>query len=381
MSPYDSHLQPPTRHLSDEFLGRVQRSYLLSIDQHTVSADSMWTQFAAYNRPVHAALLADDRDTLRGIFSNPGSSDLFIGVDNLAVTLAAGISQGAASLIDHTRQCVLLLAEAIGIRRWLPAGSEHHKSYYPVGYELSPGVDTVLDELSAALGFDIQFPNPFVGEVGVCTSRGVASYRAIQALYQCHRLRQEIKGIKCQRVIEIGPGMGRTAFYARAAGISDYTTVDLPLGVVSQACFLGAVIGSEAIWMIGDPPGLASGRIRMLPNDPKYFENERFGVALNVDSMTEMGAESSAKYALWLATHADLFLSINHEANEPVIADLARRFFPGAAARRYPYWMRFGYIEEIFSMPDIPDAPPVQMDGPVRRALRALSDTIRRHDQ
>jgi hypothetical protein len=136
--------------------------------------------------------------------------------------------------------------------------------------------------LSAALGFDIQFPNPFVGEVGIETSSGVASYRAIQALYQSHRLRQEMQGIKRQRVIEIGPGMGRTAFYARAAGITDYTTVDLPLGVVSQACFLGAVLGSEGVWLIGDPPGLASGRIRLLPNVPKYFENERFGVALNV---------------------------------------------------------------------------------------------------
>jgi hypothetical protein len=379
MSPHDSQLQATARHLSDEFLGRVQRSYLLSIDQHAISADSMWTQFAAHNRLVHDALLADDRETLRRIFGDPGSSDLFIGVDNLALTLAAGISQGAASLIDHTRQCVLLLAEAIGIRRWLPAGSEHQKNYYPLGYELSPSIDTVLDELSAALGFDIQFPNPFVGEVGIGTSRGVASYRAIQALYQCHRLRQEMQGIKRQRVIEIGPGMGRTAFYARAAGITDYTTVDLPLGVVSQACFLGAVLGSEGIWMIGDPPSLASGRIRLLPNDQKYFENERFGVALNVDSMTEMGAESSAKYALWLATHADLFLSINHEANDPVIADLARRFFPQAATRRYPYWMRFGYIEEIFGMPDIADAS--AMDGPVRRALRALRDTIRRYDR
>jgi hypothetical protein len=229
--------------------------------------------------------------------------------------------------------------------------------------------------LSAALGFDIQFPNPFVGEVGIETSRGVASYRAIQALYQSHRLRQEMQGIKRQRVIEIGPGMGRTAFYARAAGITDYTTVDLPLGVVSQACFLGAVLGSEGVWLIGDPPGLASGRIRLLPNVPKYFENERFGVALNVDSMTEMGAKSSAKYARWLATHAELFLSINHEANGPAIADLARRFFPDSAARRYPYWMRFGYIEEIFSMPDIADAPTVT------RALRALRDTVGQRDR
>jgi hypothetical protein len=86
MSPQDNRLQATTRHLSDEFLGRVQRSYLVSIDHHTISTDSMWIQLAAHNRPVHDALVADDRETLRGIFSDPGSSDLFIGVDNLALT-------------------------------------------------------------------------------------------------------------------------------------------------------------------------------------------------------------------------------------------------------------------------------------------------------
>jgi hypothetical protein len=167
MSPHDSQLQATARHLSDEFLGRVQRSYLLSIDQHAISADSMWAGIAAHNQPVHEALLADDCYALRRIFADPGSSDLFFGVDSLGLTIGAGASQRAASLVEQARQCVLLLAEAIGIRRWLPAGSEQQENYYPLGYELSPSIDTVLDELSAALGFDILFPNPFVGEIGI----------------------------------------------------------------------------------------------------------------------------------------------------------------------------------------------------------------------
>ena len=308
----------------------------------------MWSQIATRNRPVHNALLADDLVVLRGILADPSSSDLFFGIDNLARTLMANISRTAVPAAEQARHLMLLLAEAIGIRRWLPAGSEQEQNYYPPGHEPSPDMEIVVNALSEAMGFEIQFPNPFVGEVGFKTSRGIASYRAIQALYQCHRLQQELRGLKCQRVVEIGPGMGRTALYALAAGVMDYTTVDLPLGVVAQACFLGAVLGPDAIWMIGDPPALAKGRVRLLANGGKYIESEHFGVVLNVNSMSEMGTEGSANYARWIATAADIFLSINHEANGPLIADLGRQFFPNAAARRYPYWMRLGYVEEIF---------------------------------
>jgi hypothetical protein len=89
---------------------------------------------------------------------------------------------------------MLLLAEAIGIPRWLPSGSEQEQNYYPPGHELSPDIDFVVGALSEAMGFDIQYPNPFAAEVGVSTSRGIASYRAIQALYQCHRLQEELQG-------------------------------------------------------------------------------------------------------------------------------------------------------------------------------------------
>ncbi|PNG25029.1 hypothetical protein CR492_15370 [Methylocella silvestris] len=117
---------------------------------------------------------------------------------------------------------------------------------------------------------------------------------------------------------------------------------------MAQACFLGATLGPDAVWMIGDSPALAAERICLFPSTHPLPETERFGLILNVDSITEMGASASARYAEWIAKRADVFLSINHEANAVTVADLASRFFPSADSRRVIYWMRHGYAEEVF---------------------------------
>lgn len=150
-------------------------------------------------------------------------------------------------------------------------------------------------------------------------------------------------------VLEIGPGLGRTAYYAFKMGIGDYTTVDLPLGIVAQACFLGATLGPDLLWMIGDNPSMAPGRIRLLPSSRLDEIQQKFDIVLNVDLLTEKSSDVAAKYVTWIAKSADIFLSINHEANAFTTAELASAHLsPGAKTARSPYWMRQGYVEEIF---------------------------------
>jgi hypothetical protein len=60
-----------TSYLTDEFLDRVRRSYLLYVDRATISADSIWSQIATHNRPVHEALLSDDLETLLAFSQAP----------------------------------------------------------------------------------------------------------------------------------------------------------------------------------------------------------------------------------------------------------------------------------------------------------------------
>jgi hypothetical protein len=137
-------------------------------------------------------------------------------------------------------QDLLLLAEAVGARRlWNP---EDPKSTSPL-----PQVEDLLGLIDRSLGLHTAFPNPFPGEVGLATSRGTISYRAVQALYQAWRIFASLNMDREARVVEIGAGLGRTAFYARQFGLRNYTIVDLPMSSVAQAYFLGRTLGDDAV--------------------------------------------------------------------------------------------------------------------------------------
>ena len=338
-------------HLTDDFLDRVRRAYRLANEASQLPESEIWSSIAKIQTPVHEALMAPDNDAIRSIFVDPLSSDLYYGVDNLAASLSHPSHAAGYALRSQTD--IILLADAIGLRRWLPPNAELAAYYHRVDeQQRNPDVEALLSGISEALGFDVRFPNPFRGEMGLSTSRGIASYRAIQALFQCSRVKQELRSLSSDSVLEIGPGMGRTAFYARAAGICDYTTVDLPIGVAAQACFLGAAIGPEAIWMIGDEPHTAAGRIQLLPSTARDKIERHFALTLNVDSSTEMGVAVCDDYVAWIAERSDAFLSVNHEANAPTIAAAGRRFLSDWQCRRHPYWMRHGYLDEIFLSQD-----------------------------
>jgi hypothetical protein len=199
---------------------------------------------------------------------------------------------------------------------------------------------------SRALYFcaEVIFPAPFAGDLGLTTTRGVASHRAIVALYQAWRVQTLLADCAEKSVIEIGLGMGRTAYYAYRAGVTDYTTVDLPMGMVAQACFLGGALGPDKIWLPGDGEELAEGRIKLLIAGDQ--PDQLYGLALNSDSMTEMSLRAALEYMGWIGQHARVFLSFNHDNNLFTVAQIATKRF--RLAERRPYPMQDGFMEEIF---------------------------------
>jgi hypothetical protein len=201
-----------------------------------------------------------------------------------------------------------------------------------------------LDLLDDALGFRVTFPNPFPDEVGLATSRGIASHRAVQAVYQAWRIFSLAKRDAGARIVEIGAGTGRTAFYASHLGLRDYTIVDLPLSSVAQANFLSRALGQDRICLFGEGgPG-----IRLLPPAAFLDAADRYDIVVNVDSMTEMAADTALAYCRAVKIRAGLFLSINHEVNQFMVRDVFAR--EGLyAITRTPYWMRRGYVDEVFT--------------------------------
>ena len=116
------------------------------------------------------------------------------------------------------------------------------------------------------------------------------------------------------------------------------------MGLVVQSAFLGRVLDEGTLAFPGE--AARPDQIRIIMPASLLSGDERFDLVLNVDSMTEMDRDHAEAYAAFIATHAKVFLSINHEVHPFRVSDFAA--LRSAATIRAPYWMRPGYVEELF---------------------------------
>ena len=320
--------------MQNELISRVKRSYRLALELNRPPTGPVWSPINDMRADVHQALLAESNEPLRKVFSDPASTDLFYGVDNMARALS--IRQ---SLDELRNVCGVTGKSDISLLFHAVTGSEEHDT------------EAALTALDTRLRQRIEFPSSIKGELGFSTSRGLASYRAIQAIYQAWRVLELTKDIKQPAILEIGPGLGRTAFYCYQAGLTNFTTIDLPLGVVAQAFFLGNALGPDRIWLLGDDPEQAAGRIRLLPAGHPLG---RFDLVVNVNSLVEMPLETAVDYLRLIAKSSGLFLSINHGYNVVhggfTVEETMKGQFSGIQVSTKPYPIREGYSESCFTI-------------------------------
>jgi len=188
-------------------VSRVQAAYAAAC-QTPISRDGgFWlNEFAALKQAEHQSLLAG---TAGPMLRDPARSHLFHGFDGLTSGSESDHKLSAAATYDG----LLQLAAATG------AGRLH----YPEADEAGPlpDVETTLRALDATLGIPVTFPNPFPDECGLVTSRGIATFRCAQSLYQAWRITRLVSARAAPRIVEIGPGLGRTAYYAYQMGLRD----------------------------------------------------------------------------------------------------------------------------------------------------------------
>jgi len=337
--------------IDPRLVSRITSAYRLAMDHFKGAGDSVWSGFSERSRQIHDSLLEGD-ERITQILEDPIPTTLFDGYYSVVRDIGLDeYSHEARKLREWTVHQVfegfVRLAQATGTTRlWNPERTlpepDGEVSITPASLE------NLLAKLDGEIGVRIDFPNPIQREFGLPTTRGIASYRAPHAIYQAWRIRELLRETSAARVLEIGAGMGRTAYYARRIGITDFTIVDLPLANVAQANFLGRVLGPEAIWVPGDPVSEQAGRIRICP--PAWLANtdKEFDVVLNVDSITEMDAQHASNYVHEISRRAAIFLSINHEANSFTVRDLLAERRIKTRTLRYTYWLRKGYVEERF---------------------------------
>lgn len=318
-------------------VARVVESYLAANNTPLGKADSFWlSSYADEKMQVHEAFANGDMEVAAQALRNPVANMLLYGFDSInKKELGPAVAWWRESHRQMAADNLLRLAEAVGVRRL-----ENPEANAP-GESACP--EEVLAKLDEAFRFTIRFPNPFPAEIGLATSRGVASNRAIQALYQAWRIVELLGRQMDARVVEIGAGLGRTAYYAQQFGLTDYTIIDLPMTNVAQGYFLGRVLGDSSVCLYRET---GSG-IRILPPCGFFDADDRYDLVLNVDSLTEMAPTTARAYAAAFKARAGTFWSVNHECNALTVRGIFGEIGERAVARM-PYWLRRGYVDEVF---------------------------------
>lgn len=323
-----------------ELIQRIIRAYHKSqaLQEHT---GSFWSNyFGGLKRPIHDILMSGDISSVTRALRNPIENNLFYGFDGICATYAATTAADNRRSGNLNYDLLVRLGEALGALRldYPEAKEEAHPRPFDV--------NTIIDRIERRLGFEVCFPNPYPGERGIASNRGVISYRAMHALFQANLVKQTLHDtLAGKSILEIGAGLGRTAYYASLFGICKYTIIDLPLTNVAQAYFLGRTLGPHKISLFGEPE---TGPVRILPPQAFFGSTSCYDIALNADLLTQMSRETAEQYLSNLSTRTKILFSINHEFNPFTVQELCSAH-RGWKVERYPYWLRKGYALETIS--------------------------------
>jgi hypothetical protein len=325
-----------------QLIQRIVTSYQLAKKENL--GNSMWQMFFdRRHKDIHNTFIAGQFDRCAHILRHPKDSDLFYGFDNLCVTFLPTHTK-PSSLVDFGVSSLDLL---VRFGEAIAAIKLDNPEMYGGHAKRKWNASTVLSTIESKLGKEVLFPNPYIDEIGIWTPHGVASTRAIWAFYQAYLIKEHLKGIDNPKVLEIGAGLGRTAYFARMFDIKDYTIIDIPISNLSQAYFLGKVLGDDQVSLLGEAG--EKNKIKILT--PDQFLNDKdqyYDLIINVDSLTEMASETMQAYINKISQSTSLFISVNHEWNAHTVNDFAMKSQNLKSHERKPYWMRLGHIEEIY---------------------------------
>lgn len=248
---------------------------------------------------------------------------------------------------------LVCLGEALGV---LPVENPEQGLDGNWGRNISESVNSVADAISAALGIDILPPLGVIPVAGIRVRGGLLHYRHINALYLASRIRDLVS--PAGSVCEYGAGLGLVAFYLQRMGVSNVTLFDIPLTNVLSAYFLIGAMGADAVCLEGELERPEAVKVRANWNCASPADGE-FSVTANQDSFPEVNRRALDEYLVQISrTTADYFLSINHEVEHQIdatarhqnVSKLLEANTHFKRLTRSPYWIRRGYVEELYRM-------------------------------
>jgi len=322
--------------ISKNYLYRLQKEYLEREKKHQYNKNStdVWDPiFNNFQKNLQFTLRNKNEKNIIHILDNPGQTNLFLGFEtNVSSKMWANVKENLFAIDRLISFCEFLGIENI---------------YNPERDKISVSkinIDNLINQIENKIGIKLIFKNPFPGERGIKTSRGILNEKEIQAMYTAYKISLIIK--KGENVLEIGGGLGRTAYYCDLFGIKDYSIVDIPLTFLAQGNYLGRVLNPKKIRFENElSKKYVKKSIKLIT--PEYFlrNKKNYDLILNCDSLTEINIDLAQKYMRKISK-AKYFLSINHEKNSFKISTLIKKF-KFIEYLRNLYWLRKGYVEEF----------------------------------
>lgn len=329
---------------------RVVDAYLAASAAAEQAAPSMWASLedrqSAFLQAVRARDVATVQQTLAGLFHD----DLVTGLGRVHRLMPIHIAEGKPRGMQlQVVDALVSLAEATSVSR-VTCIEQQGVTAHINALAIDP--DSVLTGIVERTGLALEMP-PVGGNYGCRIGGRDVSIDSLVHAYTPYRLRQLGAGAG-DRLVEIGGGYGCLAYICSRNGFADYTIVDLPWVNLLQGYLLIMALGADAVSLYGEPERAVKVRpfweFFALP--PRSVD-----VVINTDSLPEIGEETARRYIDGIArVTRRCFLSINQEAmvNWPGVG--RQQYVNGLVAEepglrlrhRQRYWMRQGYVEEVF---------------------------------
>lgn len=322
---------------------KLNEIYKLLNEQNYINKDSMWHSIFNEYHIKFLNFTKDNKNNLKYALDNPHIFNIFYGFDNNVKVFHdnPGFNfkfKYTVSMIDK----LISLCESLGVLRL--DNPEYHKKRYR-----DLDIEKLIHKIEKKIKFKLKFKNPFPGEKGIKTSRGIISEREIQAIYQAHKIKEMMNfyKYKIKNVLEFGGGLGRTAYYCYKFGIKNYTLVDLLVPRICQINYLSRLIDEKKIISKPKLSDFNKKNIKIISPEFLFSNHIKFDLVFNCDSFTEIDFKNQKKYQKYLQKNSKIFYSINHEYNRYKVGD----FFKTKNLTEYSrnlYWLKRGYVEEKF---------------------------------
>jgi hypothetical protein len=330
---------------------RVVDAYRAAMAASQAPAKSMWTGIEGQQAAFLAAAGAGDVETVLGSLRRMFHTQLVWGLGRVHPLTPEHVRTGQADGLQiQIADALVSLAEATGaspITSIEQQGLEIHFS------SLRVDLDALLTDVVCRSGLEVEMPAAG-GNYGCVIAGRRVSIDSLVHAYTPYRLKQ-LGAAPEARVVEIGGGYGCLAYICRRNGFGDYTIVDLPWVNMLQGYLLIMTLGPDAVSLFGE----SDRPVRVRP----FWEfagmaDRSVDVVINTDSLPEIGAETARTYIADIArVTRRWFLSINQEAMADYPGVGRQQHVNWLAARepglrllhRHRYWMRQGYVEELFA--------------------------------